>query len=299
LSHIEASPSRMTTLRSLMSRRDRVAMLGGAHDVISAKLAECSGCDGIWASSLEIATSRGQIDDDRLTMSDVLSATRSMAAAVSIPILADAGTGWGDHGNVVDVVRAFESCAAAGICIEDTAYPKHNSLLSASRRLTPQAEFAKRVTQACDARMSEDFLIVARVEALIAGLGGDEALNRAAQYEQAGADAIVIHAKDRNCDDVLHVVGAWTGAAPIVLIPTTYPELPFADLPALGNVGMIIYANQGMRAAMSATEKAFRQIRHDGHAGGVERWITPIDSLLDVQRQLIGKERFGDKPPQI
>jgi len=298
LNNFDAQKSRDPSLRSLISRSDRVAMLAGAHDVLSAKLVQRCGCDGVWASSLEIATSRGQVDNDRLTMTDVLSVTTSMAAAVSIPVLVDAGTGWGDDGDVARVVSAFESCGAAGICIEDTAYPKCNSLFEGSRRLTPPLEFAERVSRACDARTSDEFLIVARVEALIAGLGHDEALRRAATYEQAGSDAIVIHAKSRNDEEVVGVVLAWTGSAPLVLIPTMYPWLQIQQLQPLGNVRMVIYANQGLRAAMGATEKAFRQIQHDGHAGGVEQWITPIDELLDLQSQLSREELAAVDPPE-
>ena len=252
---------------------------------------EHCGYDGIWASSLEIATSRGRVDDDRLTMTDVLSVTRSITNAVSIPILADAGTGWGDDGDVTSVVRAFELVGAAGICIEDTAYPKCNSLLSGSRSLTAHDAFAARVAAACAARSGDEFLILARVEALVAGLGIDEALRRAECYAKAGADAIVIHAKTHCCDEVLQVVGSWTGSVPLVLIPTMYPELEVQQLPLRGNVGLVIYANQGMRAAFGTTEKAFRQIRQEGHAGGVEKWIAPIDDLLDLQRQLFPNEQ--------
>ena len=290
MSSIDNRVSCCPNLRSLISRNGRLTLLAGAHDVLSAKLVERCGCDGVWASSLEIATSRGQVDNDRLTMTDVLTVTSSMASAVSIPVLADAGTGWGDDGDVVHVVSAFESVGAAGICIEDTAYPKSNSLLEGSRQLTPPCEFADRVSRACNARTSDEFLIVARVEALIAGLGPDETLRRADIYEQAGADAIVIHAKTRNDEEVLSVVGAWTGSAPLVLIPTMYPDLSIQRLKSFGNVCMVIYANQGLRAAIGAMEKAFRQIQHDGHAGGVEQWITPIAELLDMQNQLNRKE---------
>ena len=297
MSTFDAREPRSPSLRILISRSDRLALLAGAHDVISAKLVERCGWDGVWASSLEIATSRGQVDDDRLTMTDVLCVSSSMASAVSIPVLADAGTGWGDNGDVTRVVSAFESGGAAGICIEDTAYPKCNSLLEGSRGLTPSLEFAERVSRACDARTSDEFLIVARVEALIAGLGPEETLRRAADYERAGADAIVIHAKNRSDEEVLGVVRTWTGSAPLVLIPTMYPELPIQRLQEFGNVCMIIYANQGLRAAMGATEKAFRQIQNDGHAGGVEGWIAPIDELLDLQNQLVRKEEVDVDPP--
>lgn len=195
MSKTNGQPLRFCDQRSSLLPGDRVARIAGAHDVLSAKLVERCGFDGVWASSLEIATARGKIDDDRLTMHDLFAVTESMASAVSIPVLADAGTGWGDRGDVADVVTAFESCGAAGICIEDMAWPKCNSLLDRSHALASPVEFADRVTRACQARRSDKFVIIARVEALVAGMGIDEALHRAGRYEKAGADAIVIHAK--------------------------------------------------------------------------------------------------------
>jgi len=297
LDSLDTCRANSPSLRSSISRSDRIVLLAGAHDVLSAKLAERSGSDGIWASSLEISTSRGKVDDDRVTMTDVLCATRSMVAAVSIPVLADAGTGWGDRGDVTGVVHGFELCGAAGICIEDTAYPKRNSLLDGPRDLTPPPEFAQRISRACSARQNHEFLIVARVEALVAGLGHDETLRRAAIYEQAGADAIVLHSKATTDEEVLDVVNAWTGSVPIVLIPTTYPGMPIRRVRQFGNVRMLIYANQGLRAAMWATEKAFRQIRHDRHAGGVEQWIKPVEEVLDLQIQFSQREQSAIDPP--
>jgi phosphoenolpyruvate phosphomutase len=273
-----------------MVRGGRVALMAGAHDVLSAKLAERCGYDGVWASSLEIATSRGKVDNDRITMTDVLPVAGSMASAVSIPVLADAGTGWGENGDITRVVSAFESLGVSGICIEDTEYPKCNSLLTGSRALTSSSVFAERISRACSARTTSTFQIVARDEALIAGLGVDEALRRSAEYEQAGADAIVIHAKKRDCEEVTAVIRAWTGSASLVLIPTMYPDIPIRRLQNFGNVGMVIYANQGLRAAIGATEKAFRQIQENGHAGGIEKWIAPIDELLEIQHQMISEE---------
>jgi phosphoenolpyruvate phosphomutase len=266
-----------------MSRRDSVGMMAGAHDVLSATIVEKCGWDGVWASSLEIAASRGLPDDDQLIMTDVLSVTRAMASAVSLPVLADAGTGWGDDGDVAQVVRAFEASGAAGICIADSTYPKRNSLLVGPHALTPRPDFAKRVSRACDARSNTNFLIVARVEALIAGHGAGEALGRVAAYEESGADAVVIHAKARCSKEVMRVADAWTGAVPLVLIPTTYPELSRQHLSLTGNVRLLIYANHGLRAAMTATERVFRQIRTTGEASGAESWIAPIDDLLALQ----------------
>ncbi|MCS7468886.1 isocitrate lyase/PEP mutase family protein [Stieleria sp. ICT_E10.1] len=289
MNHFQPSP-KMHRSAVMKSQHDRVAMLAGAHDVLGAQLLERCGYDGVWASSLEIAASYGKIDDDRLTMCNVLAVTAAMAGAVSIPVLADVGTGWGDDGDVSRVVSAFESVGAGGICMEDTAYPKCNSLLAGSRRLSNATSFADRISTACAARTNDSFLIFARVEALVAGLGGEEALRRASLYGQAGADAIVIHAKTKCDEEVIEVVRSWQGTAPLVLIPTMYPTLSIDQMESYGTIGFVIYANQGLRAAIGATEAAMRQIQADRHAGGVDQWIAPLGDLLSTQRELLEKE---------
>ncbi len=289
MNHFQPS-LKMHSFGSMKSQSDRVAVLAGAHDVLGAQLLERCGYDGVWASSLEIAASHGKIDDDRLTMCDVLSVTAAMARAVSIPVLADVGTGWGDEGDVSRVVTAFESVGAGGICMEDTAYPKCNSLLAGSRRLSNAALFAERISTACSARTNDDFLIFARVEALVAGLGIEEALRRASLYGRAGADAIVIHAKTKCDQEVIEVVRRWEGATRLVLIPTMYPNLSIDQMESYGTVGFVIYANQGLRAAIGATETAMRQIQADRHAGRVDQWIAPLDELLSTQKELLEKE---------
>lgn len=292
--------SKVSDVEGGKPRHGQVTVLAGAHDALGAQLLERCGYDGVWASSLEIATSHGKIDDDRLTMNDVLSVTASMARSVSIPVIADVGTGWGDDGNISGVVEAFESVGAGGICMEDTAYPKRNSLLAGSRLLSEAKSFAERVSTAISVRTCTEFLIFARVEALVAGLGIEEALRRASLYELAGADAIVIHAKTRCHDDVMEVVRNWQGTTPLVLIPTKFPNLSIDQMGSCGTVGFVIYANQGLRAAISATESAMRQIQEDRHAGNVDRWIAPIERLLSTQTELLANESMhqrSESPP--
>lgn len=269
---------------------DRVAMLAGAHDVLGAQLVERCGFDGVWVSSLEIAASHGKIDDDRLTMCEILAVTAAMAGAVSIPVLADVGTGWGDDGDVSRVVRAFESAGASGICMEDTAFPKCNSLLAGSRRLSDPATFAQRISTACAARTNDAFQIVARVESLVAGLGIAETLQRGSRYADAGADAVVIHAKTKCDKQVIEVARRWEHSTPLVLIPTMYPSLSIDQIESYGSVRFVIYANQGIRASIGAAETALRQIQVDRHAGRVDQWIAPLDQLLGTQQELLAQE---------
>ena len=195
--------------------------------------------DGVWASSLEIAASHGKIDDDRLTMSEVLSVTAAMAQAVSIPVLADVGTGWGDDGDVSRVVTAFESVGAGGICMEDTAYPKCNSLLAGIAPLVKLHSIRRtHLNGMCRRVTVMPFRFSLAWKHSLPGLGSRRRLRRASLYGRAGADAIVIHAKTKCDKEVIEVVRNWEGATPLALIPTMYPNLSIDQMESYGTVAI-------------------------------------------------------------
>jgi 2-methylisocitrate lyase-like PEP mutase family enzyme len=128
-----------------------------------------------------------------------------------------------------------------------------------------------------------DVLVVARTEALIAGLGEDEALRRGAAYVEAGADAVLIHSKQKTPDEILSFCKAWPGQAPLVLVPTSYPQLSFADVAALGKVGLIICGNHAIRAAVAAMRSTFTRIIAEGGIAGVEREIASVADVFALQ----------------
>jgi phosphoenolpyruvate phosphomutase len=144
-------------------------------------------------------------------------------------------------------------------------------------------EFQGKVAAACAARSSEYFTVIARVEALIAGLGQDEALRRGLAYAEAGADAILIHSKQKTPDEILGFVKSWPGKVPLVLVPTAYPQLTEADIAALGNVGLVIYGNHAIRAAVGAMRAVFSQIRADGGIANVDAALPTVESIMDLQ----------------
>ncbi|MGE0723356.1 MAG: isocitrate lyase/phosphoenolpyruvate mutase family protein, partial [Alphaproteobacteria bacterium] len=119
--------------------------------------------------------------------------------------------------------------------------------------------------------------------AQIAGLGQDEALGRARRYAAAGADAILIHSKQKTPDEIVAFVRAWDGDVPIVLVPTAYPDLTEARIRELGKVRLVIYGNHGVRAATKALADCFRQIRAEGGALGVEKTIAPTERVFALQ----------------
>ena len=151
----------------------------GAFDAMSAKLVELSGFDAVWAGSFAISATHALPDASILTMTEFLAAASRMSDACSIPVIADCDTGFGGPSNVSHMVKKYEGAGIAAVCIEDKVFPKQNSLLEGgTQELLPEKEFAAKLIAAREAKSDPDFMVIARTEALIAGLGTAEAVQR-------------------------------------------------------------------------------------------------------------------------
>ena len=124
-----------------------------------------------------------------ITVTDFFNAASSMNEAVNIPVIADCDTGFGNSNNVIHLVKKYEAAEIAAVCIEDKLFPKVNSFIPGRQELASIAEFVGKILVAKSAQNGPNFMIMARVEALIAGWGMEEALKRARAYTDAGADA--------------------------------------------------------------------------------------------------------------
>ena len=217
-------------------------------------------------------------DANILSPSQHLDTMRAIAAAVDVPLIADIDTGFGNAINVSYMVPQYEAAGCSAVVMEDKTFPKDTSLRAAGRQeLVRIEEFQGKVEAACAARRDADFCVIARTEALIAGAGEREALLRASAYEAAGADAILIHSKQSAPDEILSFVAAWQGRAPLVLVPTAYPQLRESDIQALGKVGLVIYGNHAIRAAVGAMRDVFA-------ASGATRRHPRVDAVLPPVR---------------
>jgi phosphoenolpyruvate phosphomutase len=269
--------------------RDRMAESGlvhimAAHSPLSARLAQEAGFDGIWASGFELSALYGLADVSLISMTQHLEMTRAMAERVDLPVVADIDTGFGNAVNVIHAIRSYERAGAAAVVIEDKSFPKVTSLVADGRQeLLRIEEFQGKIEAACAARTDAGFLVIARDEALIAGLGEQEALKRAAAYEEAGADMILIHSKQKTPDEVESFVRAFKGRVPIVIVPTAYPEMTAARIRALGKVRMVIYGNHAIRAAVTAMKDVFAAILNDGGIQNVDKRIVSVEEIFRLQ----------------
>jgi phosphoenolpyruvate phosphomutase len=275
--------------------RPEVVLAAGAHDALSAKLAEEAGFDAVWASGFGISAVQAVPDANILTLTETLEAVRRICDAVTVPVVADCDNGYGNAINVMRTASEFERAGAAGICIEDNEFPKRCSFYAGVRRdLVPAGEHARKVEAACSARHRPDFAVIARTEALIAGLGLEEALRRAHAYAEAGADAVLVHSKEADFGELRRFGELWTLDVPLVAVPTTYPGVGTDELAAAG-FRMAIFANQALRAAIVAMRETLRTLRATGRAASVDDRIVPLDEvyrLVGVPELKANEQRF-------
>lgn len=252
-----------------------------AHNPLAAKLAAEAGFDAIWGSGFELSASFAVPDANILSMGTHLDMMRAIGSAQDAPVIADIDTGFGNAVNVAYVVPQYAAAGVAAVVIEDKTFPKDTSLRPGGRQeLVPVEEFQGKIAAA---NVAGGVLVISRTEALIAGAGQQEALRRGEAYAEAGADAVLIHSKQKTPDEIVAFCEAWPGRVPLVLVPTSYPQLSFADIASLGKVGLIICGNHAIRAAVAAMQTAFRRILAEGGIAGVEKDIASVADVFALQ----------------
>lgn len=261
----------------------------GAHNGLGAQLIERNSFDGVWASGLEISTAHVVPDANILTMTENLDVAQAINDATRLPVICDCDTGYGNAANVVHMVKKYESAGLAAAVIEDKRFPKVNSFIPGRQELAPISEFMGKIEAAKSAQRRPDFMVIARIEALIAGWGMDEAVKRAHAYEEAGADGLVIHSKKETPDEIFEFAQRFKGKIPLVAIPTTYYNVTAEELARRG-FKVVIYANHGLRAAIKAMNETFSEIQKTGSTASVENKIVSMKSVFEIQGMLKLKE---------
>jgi phosphoenolpyruvate phosphomutase len=275
-----AEGSKFTRLRRLLARPE-LAFLMEAHSGLSAKIVEEAGFEGIWASGLSMSASLGVRDNNELSWTQVLDMLEYMSDASSLPILVDGDTGYGNFNNFRRFVGKLCERGIAGVCIEDKIFPKTNSFLGENQPLADVDEFCGKIKAGKDTQAHPDFQVVARIEALIAGRGVDEALRRAHAYADAGADAIVIHSKKSAPDEILDFCRQWENRLPVVLIPTKYYRTPTERLREAG-ASMIIWANHNLRSSIKAMRETCATLRAQETLLEVESDVAPLGDVFSL-----------------
>jgi phosphoenolpyruvate phosphomutase len=254
-----------------------------AHNGLSSKIVEEAGFQGIWASGLSISASMGVRDNNEASWTQVLEVLEFMSDATTIPILLDGDTGYGNFNNARRLVKKLEQRQIAGVCIEDKLFPKTNSFIQGEAQpLAPIDEFCGKIKAMKDTQQNDDFVVVARAEAFIAGHGLDEMLRRSEAYRQAGADAILAHSKRSDITEIEAFVKAWGCRLPVIIVPTKYYNTPTSRFHELG-INLVIWANHNLRASVNAMQKISRTIFMEQSLIQIENSVSPLEEIFRLQ----------------
>lgn len=275
------------TFREGLASTSRPVVAVGAHDAMSARLIEGHGFDAVWVSGFAVsAMAYGLPDLNLVTMTETLDVTRRIEGVTDLPVVVDCDNGYGGFSNVVRTVVEFDRAGVAAVCIEDNLFPKRNSLYQGKSRrdLIETKEQARRLYAAKQAQESAGFVLIARVEALIAGHGVGAAIERAVAYAEAGSDAVLIHSKDKTLQEIESFLEEWekTGIeTPLVAVPTLFPDYTAQQLHAKG-FSMVILANQPMRASVQAMEETLELLRVEGKPAAADPHIAAVNHIFEL-----------------
>lgn len=241
--------------------------------------------DGMWSSSLTDSATKGKPDNSSLDFSSRISSLNDMMDSTTKPLVFDA-----DNGGMIEhlpfLIRSLERSGSSAIIIEDKIGLKKNSLFK-NQKDTKQDKpnlFAKKIQKICNSRQSKDFMVIARIESFILGKGLSDALKRAEIYSKAGADAILIHSKEKTPKQIFNFAKKFRKSKnfiPLVSVPSTYSKVYEKELIKNG-FKVVIYANQLLRAAYPAMQNAAKSILEKSRAFEIDKKIIPIKEIINL-----------------
>lgn len=284
---------RMRRLRRLLEAK-KIVRLMEAHNGLSGLIVENTRVtqhnmvqefDGMWLSSLTDSSVKGRPDTEYVDRTSRFQTINEIMEVTTKPIIFDGDTG-GMTEHFIFLVRTLERLGVSAVIIEDKVGLKMNSLFGTD---VPQTQdtiegFCEKITAGKKSHVTEDFLIIARIESLILKQGMADALKRAEAYLQAGADGIMIHSKERDGREIQEFCAGYAQLktkAPLVAVPTTYHHLTEDQLAEMG-VSIVIYANHLLRSAYPAMKKTAESILTQHRASEADEWCLPIDQVLKL-----------------
>ena len=252
-----------------------------AHDGISSRIVEKAGFEGVWASSLTLASVLGKRDANEASWTELIALAGRIADSVTIPVLLDGDNACGHFNTARQMVAGCCRRGIAGVAIEDKVFPKRNSLRGGSVPLLPTNVFEGMIRAGKDSQISDDFCLVARTEALISGGTVSETLDRADAYLRAGADAVLVHSRSHDGRDIEAFMEKWGRRGPVVLVPTTYHRIGVGQLFDSG-ANLIVWANHLLRASVRAMLGAADQVRQRRTVAELGSTIASLEELFEL-----------------
>ena len=291
LSKSITTEDRRKSLRNMLHNKDTLTFLD-IHNALSAIIVENASTtknnkklefDGMWASSLTDSTAKGKPDIEAVDTSSRLNTLNEVMEVTTKPIIYDGDTG-GKPEHFVYTVQNLERLGVSSVVIEDKKGLKKNSLFGTdvSQEQESVKEFCKKIKVGNDARNTEDFLIIARIESLILDKGLEDALFRAYKYAEAGAGGILIHSKDKTEDLVFKFIKDFktNSNLPIIVVPTTYNHVTIEQFKE-NDVDLVIYANHLLRSSYPAMMNTAENILKFGRTMEIENELMSVKEIIN------------------
>jgi len=282
---------RLKTLHRLLETK-KIVRIMEAHSGLSGLIIEnleiekedgLHSFDGMWSSSLTDSTSKGKPDIEAVDLTTRLQDLTNILECTTKPIIFDGDTG-GQHFSFT--VKTLERNGISAVIIEDKTGMKRNSLFGTDvdQELAPIQDFCDKIKAGKKAQVTKEFMIIARLESLIAGFDVAHALERARTFTNAGADGIMIHSKEKSGDDIKQFCSFFRAEyphVPLVLVPTTYNQFTEKELSSWG-ANIIIYANHMLRSAYPAMVNTAKMILENERSLEADKVCMPIKEILEL-----------------
>lgn len=241
--------------------------------------------DGMWVSSLCDSTAKGKPDIEVIDLTSRLNTINDILEVTTKPIIVDGDTG-GQIEHFVYTVKTLERLGVSAIIIEDKTGLKKNSLFGTDVEQTQDSidHFCEKIIAGREARVTSDFMIISRIESLIAKAGMEDALKRAKAYIDAGTDGIMIHSKEKDGNEIVEFCNRYKKfekRVPLILVPTSYNFMKEEELVDLG-VSVIIYANHLIRSAYPAMVNTAKSILENERSKEASINCMPIKEILTL-----------------
>jgi phosphoenolpyruvate phosphomutase len=273
-----ALPASVSALSDILYS-SKLSFIMEAHDALSAAVAAEAGFKAVWASGLSIATCLGYRDTNEASWTQIVDVVERMVDNCNIPVLVDGDSGFGNFNNARLLAKKLSQRGAGGVCLEDKGFPKMNSFIGEQHPLAEMQEFCGRLMAVKDT--VPNFVLIARIEALIAGHSMEEALKRADAYHAAGADAILIHSRQADAKEIIDFAKAWADRLPIVIVPTKYYTTPTSEYRDVG-ISTIIWANHNMRASLAAMQKVCNDLVCRETLAPIEETVASLKTVFQL-----------------
>ncbi len=241
--------------------------------------------DAMWSSSLTDSALRGKPDNQSVDYSTRISGLNEICEVTTKPIIFDADNG-GRLEHISFMIKSLERIGVSAAIFEDKVGLKKNSLFANQKGVKQDSikNFCKKIKKAVDSRISDDFFVIARIESLILGKSVDDALKRAEAYSAAGADAILIHSKDKNPDKIFTFSKNFSRSKyfkPLIAVPSSYSQTYEKQL-IKNNFKIVIYANQLIRASYPSMLNTAKSILLNGRSHEAQKNITSINEIINL-----------------